>query len=70
MKYKSGQDAGRHSLRDATAFATVALPAHYSVIYAVLDHVKQRLGPEWQVEHVVEWGTATGSGLWFVQCLV
>lgn len=65
-KYKSGKEAGRHSLRDATAFATVALPAHYSVVYSVLDHVKQRLGPDWEVQHVLDWGAATGSGLWFV----
>ncbi|KAI0830778.1 Rsm22-domain-containing protein [Trametes gibbosa] len=64
VKYKSVKDAGKHSLRDATAFATVALPSHYSAIYAVLDHVKQRLGPEWQVRHVIDWGAATGSALW------
>ncbi len=66
-QYKSGKEAGRHALKDATAFATVALPAHYSAIYSVLDHVKQRLGPEWEVERVIDWGAATGSGLWFVQ---
>ncbi|KAI0375467.1 hypothetical protein BV20DRAFT_1073580 [Pilatotrama ljubarskyi] len=64
VKYKSGKAAGKHALRDATAFATVALPSHYSAIYAVLDHVKQRLGPEWQVRHVIDWGAATGSALW------
>ncbi|KAI0361117.1 Rsm22-domain-containing protein [Trametes cingulata] len=64
VKYKSGKEAGKHSLRDATAFATVALPSHYSAIYAVLDHVKQRLGPEWQVRRVIDWGAATGSALW------
>ncbi|TFK94959.1 Rsm22-domain-containing protein [Polyporus arcularius HHB13444] len=63
-QYKSGKEAGRHALKDATAFATVALPAHYSAIYSVLDHVKQRLGPEWEVERVIDWGAATGSGLW------
>ncbi len=65
-RYRSSKEAGRHALRDATAFATVALPAHYSVVYSVLDHVKQRLGPEWEVRRVVDWGAATGSGLWFV----
>ncbi|KAI0652334.1 mitochondrial small ribosomal subunit Rsm22-domain-containing protein [Trametes meyenii] len=64
VKYKSPRDAGKHSLRDATAFATVALPAHYSAIYAVLDHTKRRLGPEWQVQRVIDWGAATGSALW------
>ncbi len=66
VKYKSGKEAGKHSLRDATAFATVALPSHYSAIYAVLDHVKLRLGPEWQVRRVIDWGAATGSALWSV----
>ncbi|KAI8981200.1 mitochondrial small ribosomal subunit Rsm22-domain-containing protein [Trametes punicea] len=64
VRYKSSKEAGTHALRDATAFATVALPSHYSAIYAVLDHVKQRLGPEWQVRRVIDWGAATGSGLW------
>lgn len=64
IKYKSGREAGKHALRDATAFATVALPSHYSAIYAVLDHARLRLGPEWQVRRVIDWGAATGSGLW------
>lgn len=68
FKYKSGKEAGRHALKDATAFATVALPSHYSAIYAILDHVKQRLGPDWQVRRVIDWGAATGSGLWYVRC--
>ena len=66
-RYNSTKEAGRHALRDATAFATVALPSHYSVIYSVLDHLKRRLGADWQVERVIDWGAATGSGLWFVK---
>ena len=66
MHYKSGKEAGRHALRDATAFATVALPSHYSAIYAVFKQLKQRLGQDWQVDRVLDWGAATGSGLWFV----
>ncbi|KAM5531353.1 hypothetical protein V8D89_014998 [Ganoderma adspersum] len=64
MHYKSGKEAGRHALRDATAFATVALPSHYSAIFAVFEQLKQRLGPGWQVDRVIDWGAATGSGLW------
>ncbi|KAI0081133.1 Rsm22-domain-containing protein [Panus rudis PR-1116 ss-1] len=63
-KYKSPYQSLRHRERDGTAFASVALPAHYSVIYSVLDHVKQRLGPNWQVDQVIDWGAGTGSGLW------
>jgi ribosomal protein RSM22 (predicted rRNA methylase) len=69
VKYKSFKQAYRHSKRDGTAFASVALPAHFSAIYSVLDLVKQRLGPEWQVERVIDWGAGTGSGLWFVMFL-
>jgi len=54
----------KHAKRDGTAFVSIALPAHYSVIYAVLDHVKQRLGPTWQPERVLDWGAGVGSGLW------
>ena len=65
-KYKSRQAALRHEARDGTAFASIALPSHYSAIRAVLDHVKQRLGRAWNVEHVVDWGVGTGSALWYV----
>ena len=69
VKYKSHKQAYRHSERDGTAFASVALPAHFSAIYSVLNHVKQRLGLEWQVERVIDWGAGTGSGLWSVNAL-
>jgi len=69
VKYKSHKQAYRHSERDGTAFASVALPAHFSAIYSVLDNVKQRLGPEWQIEKVIDWGAGTGSGLWLVNLL-
>jgi ribosomal protein RSM22 (predicted rRNA methylase) len=69
VKYKSHHQAYRHSKRDGTAFASVALPAHFSAIYSVLDHVKQRLGSEWQIERVIDWGAGTGSGLWLVMPL-
>ncbi|KAI5124137.1 hypothetical protein M0805_000948 [Coniferiporia weirii] len=63
-EYKSREQAARHADRDGTAFASIALPAHYSAIYAVLDNLKHRLGEEYQVQHVVEWGSGVGSGLW------
>lgn len=65
-KYKSRRQAYLRGDRDGTAFASVALPAHYAVVYSVLDHIKHRLGPEWKVDHVIDWGSGTGSGLWFV----
>lgn len=64
-KYRSYRQASRHLQRDGAAFASVALPAHYSAIVSVLDHVKRRLEPEWKVERVYDWGAGTGSGLWF-----
>ncbi|KAG6865333.1 hypothetical protein C0991_003433 [Blastosporella zonata] len=63
--YRSRKQASRHSERDGTAFASVALPAHYSAILAVFDHLKRRLEPSYKVERVIDWGAATGSGLWF-----
>lgn len=65
-KYKTLQQAGRHGVRDGTAFASVALPAHYAAIYSVLRHVKQRLERDWKVQRVIDWGTGAGSGLWYV----
>lgn len=68
--YKSSKKARLHADRDGTAFASVALPSHYSVIYGVLSHVKQRLGPEWTVDRVIDWGSGTGTGLWCVATAV
>ncbi|KAF8079067.1 mitochondrial small ribosomal subunit Rsm22-domain-containing protein [Lyophyllum atratum] len=62
--YRSRKQAARHSYRDGTAFATIALPAHYSAILSVFDHVKRRLEPTWKVERIIDWGAGTGSGLW------
>lgn len=62
--YKSRHQASRHAERDGTAFASVALPSHYSAICAVFDHLKRRMGPEWNVEKIIDWGSAAGSGLW------
>ncbi|KAI0692972.1 mitochondrial small ribosomal subunit Rsm22-domain-containing protein [Cytidiella melzeri] len=64
VRYKSRRQAHQHAERDGTAFASVALPSHYAAIFAVLDHVKQRLGPNWTAQHVIDWGSGTGSGLW------
>ncbi|KAF8240735.1 hypothetical protein L208DRAFT_1231139 [Tricholoma matsutake] len=63
-RYRSRRQASRHAERDGTAFASIALPAHYSAIFSVFDHLKRRLGPTWKIERVINWGAATGSGLW------
>ncbi|KXN88915.1 Rsm22-cox11 tandem protein 2, mitochondrial [Leucoagaricus sp. SymC.cos] len=55
-KYRTRIQGVKHAKRDGTAFASIALPAHYSAIFAVLDHVKRRLGPSWRVERVLDWG--------------
>ncbi|KAG5645336.1 hypothetical protein DXG03_006398 [Asterophora parasitica] len=62
--YRSRKQAYSHAERDGTAFATIALPAHYSAILSVFDHVKRRLEPSWRVERIIDWGAGTGSGLW------
>jgi ribosomal protein RSM22 (predicted rRNA methylase) len=64
-KYRSRRQAARHAERDGTAFASIALPAHYSAIFSVFDHLKRRLGPTWKIERIIDWGAGTGSGLWF-----
>ncbi|KAF8167449.1 mitochondrial small ribosomal subunit Rsm22-domain-containing protein [Crassisporium funariophilum] len=64
QKYRNKGQAARHATRDGTAFATVALPAHYSAIIAVLNHLKQRMDPAWAPERIIDWGAGTGSGLW------
>jgi ribosomal protein RSM22 (predicted rRNA methylase) len=64
VKYRSSQQAFRHAGYDGTAFASVALPAHYSAIYAVLNQTRQRLGDSWTVNTVYDWGAGTGSVLW------
>jgi ribosomal protein RSM22 (predicted rRNA methylase) len=64
VRYKSHKQERLHAERDGIASASVALPAHYSAIYAVLHHVKSRLGAEWSVQNVLDWGAGTGSALW------
>ena len=66
VRYKNWRQAALHGERDGTAFASVALPSHYSAILSVLDHVKLRLGPDWKAEHIIDWGSGVGSGLWSV----
>ncbi|KAF9567870.1 hypothetical protein CPC08DRAFT_655961 [Agrocybe pediades] len=63
-EYTSRQKAHKHAIRDGTAFATVALPAHYSVITSVLHHVKRRMDSSWEIDKVIDWGAGSGSGLW------
>lgn len=62
--YHSRLQASRHGRRDGYAFASVALPAHYSAILAVLQHIKIRLGPDFKITHVTDWSAATGSAIW------
>jgi len=64
-KYHSRHQAARHAIRDGTALASVALPAHFSAIIAVLSQIKRRLGPDLDIKRVFDWGTGTGSGLWY-----
>ena len=64
VRYKSYKQERRHAERDGTAFTSVVLPAHYSAIYAVLHHIKSRLGPQWSVQNVLDWGAGSGSALW------
>ncbi|KIL01021.1 hypothetical protein PAXRUDRAFT_821028 [Paxillus rubicundulus Ve08.2h10] len=64
VEYKNRKQSYRHSERDGIAFASIILPAHYSDIYAVLHHVKHRLGASWNVDRVIDWGCGTGGGLW------
>ncbi|KAG7099840.1 hypothetical protein E1B28_001648 [Marasmius oreades] len=63
-RYRTRQQASRHYERDGTAFATIALPAHYSAIMCVLEHLKHRMDSSWKVRRVIDWGAGTGSGLW------
>lgn len=63
-KYRSRVQAARHAERDGTAFVSVALPAHYSAIFSVFDHLRRRMEPGWGIDRVIDWGAATGSGLW------
>ena len=64
VRYKSYQQARHHAERDGTAFASIVMPAYYSAIYSVLCQVRSRLGPQWPVQNVLDWGAGTGSALW------
>ena len=64
VKYRSRRQAERHYERDGTAYAAVALPAHFSAVASVLDHLKHRLESSWLIENVIEWGAGMGGSLW------
>lgn len=64
VRYKSYQQARHHAERDGTAFASIVMPAYYSAVYSVLCNVRSRLGPQWSVQNVLDWGAGTGSALW------
>jgi len=64
VHYKSYKQERHHAERDGIAFASVVLPAYYAAIYAVLHHVKSRLGPRWSIQNVIDWGAGTGGALW------
>jgi hypothetical protein len=64
VRYKSRQQTSRHAERDGTAFAAVALPAHYAALVAVFSHIAHRLGPDWSVQRVIDWHAGSASGLW------
>jgi ribosomal protein RSM22 (predicted rRNA methylase) len=69
IRYRSRRQRALHAERDGIAFASIAFPAHYSAILAVLHHSRKRLGPSWTIQNVVEWGAGTGSGLWYEKTL-
>ncbi|KAG8881935.1 37S ribosomal protein S22 [Tulasnella sp. 331] len=50
--------------RDGLAFATVAMPAHYAAIATVFEETRQRLGPDWELESIVDFGAKAGAVLW------
>ena len=37
---------------------------------SVLHQVKGRLAPDWEMKRIIDWGSGTGSGLWFVDWVV
>ncbi|KAG9013377.1 37S ribosomal protein S22 [Tulasnella sp. JGI-2019a] len=50
--------------RDGLAFATVAMPAHYTAIATVFEEAKQRLGRDWEIDSIVDFGAKAGAVLW------
>ena len=65
-KYRSYKQGARHAERDATAFVSIAMPGHYTAIYSVFKHLEHRMTGALEVEHVIDWGAGSYSGLWYV----
>ncbi|KAH8835675.1 mitochondrial small ribosomal subunit Rsm22-domain-containing protein [Flagelloscypha sp. PMI_526] len=63
-RYRSFRHSRRAGERDGAAFAAIALPAHYSAIYSVFNHLRHRLGTTLRIGSVMDWGSATASGFW------
>jgi ribosomal protein RSM22 (predicted rRNA methylase) len=52
--------------REGMAFISVGMPAHYAAISAVLEEIKHRFEPEWEVQEVLDFGSKSGTGFWYV----
>lgn len=66
--YSSGKEERIMGPREGLAYAAITLPGQISAIQAVLLETKTRMPPSWSVKNIIDFGSQTGAGFWFVAC--
>jgi len=52
--------------REGLAYAAIALPPHIVAIKSVLHQLRVRMPNDWTVKNVINFGSQTGAGFWYV----
>jgi hypothetical protein len=52
--------------REGLAYAAVAMPPHVVAIKSVLHQLYIRMPSDWTVKNVINFGSQTGAGFWYV----
>ena len=65
-KYKRAWEERVMGPREGLAYAAIALPPHIVAIKSVLQQLRVRMPHDWTVKNVINFGSQTGAGFWYV----
>lgn len=65
-KYKRAWEERIMGPREGLAYAAIALPPHIVAIKSVLHQLRVRMPRDWTVKNVINFGSQTGAGFWYV----
>lgn len=68
FKESKRRKSARVTPREALTYTVIALPGQYAALRNVLRETRVRLGDDWAgtVRGVVDFGSGTGVGMWYV----